>query len=256
MLTTVKIWSEIKLLRSEMNKVEMYIHLLIWIGGLILINQPALNLTVGIFYSYNLSLLLPSLTGVVCNALIFYGMVVFVRRWLYSHPLVFLTQSILWFLLFSFLEILSDLIFYYFFYGDLQVEIVIDEIAGSFILNGIFFHIPGTVYGIIKTALKKDPTEQSKILIKDGSKSLFVDSDRLLFVESDGNYCAFQTKKERLLQRISLTQLESSLPPQFVRCHKSFIINKHLVESQTAKEITIQSHKIPIGRRYADRVKS
>ena len=96
---------------------------------------------------------------------------------------------------------------------------------------------------------KEDP-EILKICIKDGTKSVFVTADQLLYIKSDGNYCIYQTAAHKYLERRSLSSLEKELPTPFVRCHKSYIVNTDLIEQQTAKEVEISGHKVPLGRKY------
>lgn len=255
MSTTIKVWGEIKLLLRSMTGIEKIVHGLVWFSGLLIINIPAFALTFGIFRSDDLSLLVPSLFGAAINASIFYGVASMVLRLIRQNVTKLLTQSVIWFVLLTLIESLADLIFYFGYYDYMSSAIVFDEVIGSFLLNALFFYIPGVVYGIIKMGVANEETTVERILIKDGNKSIFVSADELLFVEGEGNYCAYQTVKEKILQRVSLAKLENSLPPQFIRCHKSFIVNKNLIEKQTAKEFTLQSFKIPIGRKYAEKVR-
>ncbi|RZS93811.1 sensor histidine kinase [Aquimarina brevivitae] len=58
---------------SIVRRKYLYLHVIVWVYGLILINIPALELTVGNFEAATNSLLIPSLYGTLCNVFVFYG---------------------------------------------------------------------------------------------------------------------------------------------------------------------------------------
>ncbi len=115
---------------------KFYLHLSIWIYGIILINIPNFNITVGNFDSGDGTLLVPSFYGTLFNAMIFYG------NWKFLLKVYGLKQLSYWGLillgLFSitFLESKIDQLFILERLGDKSIGFWF----GIFIDN-LFFHI-------------------------------------------------------------------------------------------------------------------
>lgn len=96
---------------------------------------------------------------------------------------------------------------------------------------------------------------------EDHSKDhLFVPSNRkyvkiclndILFVESKRDYVLIKTKNKEVLTNQTITYMEEKLPSgQFLRIHRSFIINLSKIESWSQTEVDLPSRQIPIGRTY------
>ncbi|MGB3529760.1 MAG: LytTR family transcriptional regulator DNA-binding domain-containing protein, partial [Saprospiraceae bacterium] len=54
----------------------------------------------------------------------------------------------------------------------------------------------------------------------------------------------------------SLKDLESKLPNNFKRVHRSFIVNLDKIDYIILDEISIRNKKIPIGQKYRDDLES
>ena len=74
----------------------------------------------------------------------------------------------------------------------------------------------------------------------------------ILFIKSDGAYIEINTTHKRILQRKLLKEIESELPSNFVRTHRSYIVNRDYIGQRSAIELQIQGHVIPISRNYKD----
>lgn len=72
----------------------------------------------------------------------------------------------------------------------------------------------------------------------------------LLFLRANGVYVELVTAKKTYLERESLSGYENILDKNFIRIHRSFIININQVDSHTASYVYIKGHKIPISRSY------
>ena len=95
---------------------------------------------------------------------------------------------------------------------------------------------------------------------KESRDSLFVKSDgiihqlkfeEILLIEARGNYSRIITEKNQLLPNLTFSKLESMLPSnQFLRIHRSFIINRTKMDHIDGNRVIIGNHQIPIGRSY------
>jgi DNA-binding LytR/AlgR family response regulator len=71
------------------------------------------------------------------------------------------------------------------------------------------------------------------------------------FIESIKDYVKIILSDKNVLSYLKISHLEKSLPASdFIRTHKSFIVNVNAITSYTATEIEISGTIIPIGRYY------
>ncbi|RZN84579.1 MAG: response regulator transcription factor [Winogradskyella sp.] len=92
-----------------------------------------------------------------------------------------------------------------------------------------------------------------------GDKFIFVKSDKKLIkivieaishIEAYGNYVKIHTQ-EMILTAQTLTDILETLPPQFLRIHKSFAINfNHLKLIDANQAVMKTNEKLPIGKSY------
>ncbi|MBO3697946.1 LytTR family DNA-binding domain-containing protein [Roseivirga sp. E12] len=93
---------------------------------------------------------------------------------------------------------------------------------------------------------------------------LFVRSDRkmikiilgeILYIESLSDYLKIHTKKGLIITRETLTSIHEKLhPDQFLRIHRSFIVNCHHLRSFTKETVLINDIELPISRSYRTKV--
>ncbi|MCB0280833.1 MAG: response regulator transcription factor, partial [Calditrichaeota bacterium] len=93
---------------------------------------------------------------------------------------------------------------------------------------------------------------------------IFVKSDKqmrklylseILFIEGLKDYIQIVLRKEKVISYLSLKYMEAKLPERyFLRVHRSYIINTDNIDSFSASEIHVMTHKIPIGRYYKKNV--
>ncbi|MCH2045686.1 MAG: LytTR family DNA-binding domain-containing protein [Saprospiraceae bacterium] len=83
-------------------------------------------------------------------------------------------------------------------------------------------------------------------------KIMFAD---ILYIEGMREYVSFQMADKRIIALESLKKLENILPnKQFMRVHKSYIINSDYVESLYGNLIELKGKQIPIGKSYREKV--
>ncbi|WP_299678572.1 LytTR family DNA-binding domain-containing protein [uncultured Dokdonia sp.] len=86
-------------------------------------------------------------------------------------------------------------------------------------------------------------------------KMMKVNFDALLYTESLGDYVKLYTTQEILITRETISTILDKLPKQqFMRTHRSFIINISKIDSFTNEHITIGRASIPISRSYRNTV--
>jgi len=64
-----------------------------------------------------------------------------------------------------------------------------------------------------------------------------------------------QAGARTLVTRDSISNIETSLPrEEFIRVHRSYIVNRSQIDSYTSDTIGIGKHEIPISRSYREEV--
>jgi DNA-binding LytR/AlgR family response regulator len=77
--------------------------------------------------------------------------------------------------------------------------------------------------------------------------------DRILFLEAQQNYTRIVTDTDDIKIYKSLSHIESELPSHlFLRTHRSFIINKNMINKIDGNTIYIGKQEVPIGANYRE----
>jgi two-component system, LytTR family, response regulator len=99
------------------------------------------------------------------------------------------------------------------------------------------------------------------LALKDGKDVNLISFDKLLWIEAAGDYVVAHTPGERFIGRVTLNELEASLPSQrFVRIHRSTIVQKRCIvrlRPHDNGEFFLElenGHRLKLSRGYRDRV--
>jgi DNA-binding LytR/AlgR family response regulator len=95
-----------------------------------------------------------------------------------------------------------------------------------------------------------DTTLTQQIIIKSNKLIHQVNLEELQMVEAFGDYIKIHTSEKIIVSNNTLTNFLNQLPDYFLRCHKSFVVNKNLINLVEGNTISINNLKIPIGQTY------
>jgi len=102
-------------------------------------------------------------------------------------------------------------------------------------------------------SLRKNSESQSTIFIKSESKLVKLDTSEINFIEALADYVIFNTVKGKFIVHYTMKGIEKRLPPnQFVRGHRSFIINSKKINALEDMNVTMTDKSIPIGASYEE----
>jgi DNA-binding LytR/AlgR family response regulator len=91
--------------------------------------------------------------------------------------------------------------------------------------------------------------------VKNNSKIEKVLYDELLYAEALSNYVVLHTISGKIIAYLTMKGILEELPSnQFLRVHKSFIVNSSKVTSIEGNTLDVAGHKIPIGPSLAEEV--
>ena len=96
-------------------------------------------------------------------------------------------------------------------------------------------------------------SDDNFFFIRENSSFVKIDVANILFLKSLENYIQIITPTRIYTTLMPLSAAENSLPKaQFLRVHRSFLVNILKVTVVNKTELLIDAHEIPIGRAYAD----
>ncbi|RED92201.1 LytR/AlgR family response regulator transcription factor [Marinoscillum furvescens] len=107
-----------------------------------------------------------------------------------------------------------------------------------------------TISKLTALAVSAPQQSDSSLLVKsDGSYHKLAYHD-ILYVEGLQEYVTFHTTTKKLIVLHSLKKLEQLLPAEFIRTHKSFIVNCQNISSFSSTSIVIGNRSLPVGSNY------
>jgi DNA-binding LytR/AlgR family response regulator len=99
----------------------------------------------------------------------------------------------------------------------------------------------------------ENPTNEDHIFVSSGSKNIKIVFDSILFIESLKDYITIHLengKSHHLKQNISA--FEKMLDSNFIRIHRSYIIQTKKLTAYSKNEVEINAIEIPIGSSYKE----
>ncbi len=98
-------------------------------------------------------------------------------------------------------------------------------------------------------------TEQNKnkisvLELTSNRKTVKIPYDDIIYIESMADYIKVHTTKDEVISKEKISKLAERLPDQFLRIHRSFIVNKTRIKTVAYNEVTIDDITLNIGRSY------
>ncbi|RHJ93105.1 LytR/AlgR family response regulator transcription factor [Parabacteroides bouchesdurhonensis] len=93
------------------------------------------------------------------------------------------------------------------------------------------------------------------MFVKSDKQMLKVFLKDILFVEGMENYIVIYMPSDKLIVHSSMKKILESLPENmFLQTHRSYIVNKQVVEGIEGNQLLIGAHKVPVARNFKDEV--
>ncbi len=103
----------------------------------------------------------------------------------------------------------------------------------------------------INNAIQKQNSDY--FFVKTNRKLVKVNHDDILFVQSFGEYVKLYTKDDVILALQTTAFMETLLPSEdFIRIHRSHIININQITEIDGNQVVIEQHKLPISKRMRE----
>ncbi len=133
-------------------------------------------------------------------------------------------------------------------------EEVIDYLTKPLSYDRFLKAMQRVVSGSLSSSLQA--SAQDTFYARDGNKNVRIKLSEVLYIKSEDHYVAFILPDTQTMALYSLKDLESKLPNNFKRVHRSFIVNLDKIDYIILDEISIRNKKIPIGQKYRDDLES
>lgn len=110
--------------------------------------------------------------------------------------------------------------------------------------------------GVAKEQAARLEAEETKrstgyLMIKSDRRNRRLEFDNILYVESLADYVKIVLReKENISTRETISGLQERLPSNFIRIHRSFIVQKEKITSFNKEEVIIEDYRIPVSRKY------
>ena len=97
------------------------------------------------------------------------------------------------------------------------------------------------------------PVDPPPLYIKSGYRNLRVPADSILYIESLKDYVRIHTATGPVTTKYKISEMETDLgSSQFLRIHRSFIVNLRHITAYTSSHIEIGATQLPIGESYKE----
>lgn len=96
----------------------------------------------------------------------------------------------------------------------------------------------------------KDAAKERNIVIKSGSRNHFIKTNDIIMIQGAGNYLCFHLKDKKILSLLKMNEALDILTDEFVRVHKSYIVNKKYIVSIDKNHVNIDHKLVPISKTY------
>lgn len=112
------------------------------------------------------------------------------------------------------------------------------------------------LFAAIQIALKINPeAEERFLMVKDSYSVIKVLLSELLYIEGSGNYIHIVTKHKKIVSRQSLEWIEEQLSVhEFMRIHRSFIVNKHHIKKISTRSVWVGDIELPVSRTHLSKI--
>ncbi len=102
---------------------------------------------------------------------------------------------------------------------------------------------------------EKQKRQAGSFTVRSDRQQKTISFDEVLFIESLGDYLTIHlADRSTVTTRERISRLEERLPDQFVRIHRSFLVNREKINSFNRESITTGEHSLPVSRSYREQV--
>lgn len=108
-----------------------------------------------------------------------------------------------------------------------------------------------------KWLLESEQNPRQMLMINRRREAVTVRISEIVFIESKKRMLEIHTRTEKITCYMKLGDMENMLPDHFIRCHQSYIVNMHSINSFRGKTIElVNEERVPVSRnRYMETIR-
>jgi len=102
---------------------------------------------------------------------------------------------------------------------------------------------------------EKEMHEKGYILVRADRQTLKIMHEDIEYLESMGDYVKIISSiSEKVITHEKISKLGKRLPGNFIRIHRSYIVNRGKIQSFSKEQLTVNGTVLPISRTYRQEV--
>lgn len=98
--------------------------------------------------------------------------------------------------------------------------------------------------------LKTKVAKYLQVITPKGVKKIA--EQEILYCEAEGSYVKIVAENGTFIQRMTLKKTLEMLSDDFIKIHRSYVVNKYKISSFKSNVVFINNHQLPISRAYKD----
>ncbi|NLR93915.1 LytR/AlgR family response regulator transcription factor [Flammeovirga agarivorans] len=92
------------------------------------------------------------------------------------------------------------------------------------------------------------------LFVRSDRKHYKIDFDQVVFIESKGDYLYIHQQDENIKTKETISRIEQKLPEQFIRIHRSYIVNMNHVKALNKEFVEIGDEMLPVSKSFRESI--
>ena len=135
------------------------------------------------------------------------------------------------------------------------VDYLLKPISFDRFLQSIHKYFEGVSFIDSEIKIEKSVLKNDFIFVRSDRKMIKINFDEIQYVESLSDYIKIHSVDKTITTRETISNIETKLPAKnFLRIHRSYIVNLKKMNSYTNEFVEIGKNAIPISRTYKENV--
>lgn len=130
------------------------------------------------------------------------------------------------------------------------VDYLLKPIAFSRFLKAVNKYKSSVQLAVSQVATSEEILSNDHIYVNVNKKYIKIKFDDILYVESIKDYIKIHLQDQAVVTKDAISNFEIKLPSDFLRTHRSFIVNTTKVTAFTKVDVELGTKEIPIGSSY------
>ena len=96
----------------------------------------------------------------------------------------------------------------------------------------------------------KPEVKPAFLQVRSNRQTIQLAVDQVCYIESLNDYVKIHTADKTIITKEKISKIKERLPDEFIRIHRSYIVNSSRIESFNKEKVKVKSTELPISRSY------